>query len=427
MEEIMETKVERKENLEVVVTIRGEGEEWGRYTRKEYNKQAKKVTVKGFRPGHIPADMIKARVNMAQVLNDALYNAVNDAFGKAVGEEKLQVYTRPNLAVSKISEKEFEATVTFAQAPSVTLGQYKQLGIKAKAVKVYEKDIKAYIDDLRNQHAVMQVKSGKAKKGDTVIIDFIGYVDDTPFEGGDAKGYELELGSNSFIPGFEDALIGIKADEKRTIQLTFPENYVEKLKGKPATFDVTCSDVKEKVVPELNEEFIKELGLEGVTDEATLKEYCKKEISARKEKENRDAQLEEIINKAIDNATVVLPDAVVQEEADAMLAQVKEQLKNSGLSYEDYLSINGKDEKALEEDRKKEATKNLKSALVVNQIMNVEGLGVSEEILNRQYQNIADQYKMNVDEVRKTLEPNKDQMINQLKNKIFAEFMMANN
>lgn len=423
----METKVERKENLEVVVTIRGEGEEWARYTRKEYNKQAKKVTVKGFRPGHVPADMIKARVNMGQVLNDALFNAVNDAFGKAVGEEKLQVYTRPNLNVSKISEKEFEATVTFAQAPSVTLGQYKQMGIKAKAVKVYEKDIKAYIDDLRNQHAVMQVKKGKAKKGDTIIIDFIGYVDDTPFEGGDAKGYELELGSNSFIPGFEDALIGIKADEKRTIQLTFPENYVEKLKGKPATFDVTCSDVKEKVVPELNEEFIQELGLEGVKDEATLKEHCKKEIAARKEKENRDAQLEEIINKAIDNATVVLPDAVVQEEADAMLDQVREQLKNSGLSYEDYLSINGKDEKALEEDRKKEAVKNLKSALVVNQIMNAEGLGVTEEVLNQQYQNIADQYKMNVDEVRKTLEPNKNQLINQLKNKIFAEFMMANN
>lgn len=222
-------------------------------------------------------------------------------------------------------------------------------------------------------------------------------------------------------------MIGIKADEKRTIQLTFPENYVEKLKGKPATFDVTCSDVKEKVVPELNEEFIQELGLEGVKDEATLKEHCKKEIAARKEKENRDAQLEEIINKAIDNATVVLPDAVVQEEADAMLDQVREQLKNSGLSYEDYLSINGKDEKALEEDRKKEAVKNLKSALVVNQIMNAEGLGVTEEVLNQQYQNIADQYKMNVDEVRKTLEPNKNQLINQLKNKIFAEFMMANN
>lgn len=167
--------------------------------------------------------------------------------------------------------------------------------------------------------------------------------------------------------------------------------------------------------------------MEGVKDEATLKEHCKKEIAARKEKENRDAQLEEIINKAIDNATVVLPDAVVQEEADAMLDQVREQLKNSGLSYEDYLSINGKDEKALEEDRKKEAVKNLKSALVVNQIMNAEGLSVTEEVLNQQYQNIADQYKMNVDEVRKTLEPNKNQLINQLKNKIFAEFMMANN
>lgn len=423
----MEKKVERKENLEVVVSIACNGDEWKKYTKKEFNKAASKVTVKGFRPGHVPADMVKARVNMAQVLNEALFNAVNDGFATTVNEEKLNVYTQPKLEVSKISEEGFEATVTFALAPEVTLGQYKELGIKAKAVRVLEKDVKAYIDNLKAQHAVMQVKDGEAKLGDYVIIDFVGYVDGAPFEGGDAKGYELELGSNSFIPGFEDALVGIKAGEKRSIDLTFPENYVEKLKGKPATFDVTCSDVKEKVTPKLTKEFIEELGFEGVTDEETLKAYCKEQISKRKEQENKNAQLDEIISTAINNATVVVPNAIVEEEANAMLDQMLKQMKENGLTYQDYVSINGGDEKALEEQRKAEALKNIKASLVVNKIMLSEGLGVTQQMLDAQYQSIADQYKMTLEDVKKALEPNKNEFLRQLSNKVFTEFMLAHN
>ena len=423
----MEKKVERKENLEVVVSIACNGDEWKKYTKKEFNKAASKVTVKGFRPGHVPADMVKARVNMAQVLNEALFNAVNDGFATTVNEEKLNVYTQPKLEVSKISEEGFEATVTFALAPEVTLGQYKELGIKAKAVRVLEKDVKAYIDNLKAQHAVMQVKDGEAKLGDYVIIDFVGSVDGAPFEGGDAKGYELELGSNSFIPGFEDALVGIKAGEKRSIDLTFPENYVEKLKGKPATFDVTCSDVKEKVTPKLTKEFIEELGLEGVTDEETLKAYCKEQISKRKEQENKNAQLDEIISTAINNATVVVPNAIVEEEANAMLDQMLKQMKENGLTYQDYVSINGGDEKALEEQRKAEALKNIKASLVVNKIMLSEGLGVTQQMLDAQYQSIADQYKMTLEDVKKALEPNKNEFLRQLSNKVFTEFMLAHN
>lgn len=423
----MEKQVERKDNLEVLVTISCKDQEWAKYTKKEYNKLASKVTVKGFRPGHVPGDMIKARVNMNTVLNEALFNAVNDGFQEAVREGNFQVYTQPKLEVKKLSENEVEATVSFALPPEVTLGQYKGLGIKAKAVRVLEKDIKAYIDDLKNQHAVMEVKKGAAKLGDTVIIDFVGYIDNTPFEGGDAKGYELELGSNSFIPGFEDALVGIKAGEKRSINVTFPESYVEKLKNKPATFDVTCSDVKHKVMPKLNEEFINELGLEGVKDEETLKAYAKKKVAERKQEENKNEQVNAIINKAIDNATVIIPDAVVEEESKAMLDQVLNQIKQSGLSYEDYVSINGGDEKKLEATRKEEALKNIKSALVVNKIMASEGLAVTQEVINAQYQSIAEQYNMKIEDVKKAFEPNKEGFVRQLQDKMFIDFMLANN
>ena len=294
-------------------------------------------------------------------------------------------------------------------------------------MRVLEKDIKAYIDSLKAQHAVMQVKDGEAKLGDYVIIDFVGYVDGAPVEGGDAKGYELELGSNSFIPGFEDALVGIKAGEKRSIDLTFPENSVEKLKGKPATFDVTCSDVKEKVTPKLTKDFIEELGLEGVNDEETLKAYCKEQISKRKEQENKNAQLDEIINTAINNATVVIPNAIIEEEANAMLDQMLKQMKENGLTYQDYVAINGGDEKALEEQRKAEALKNIKASLVVSKIMDVEGLRVTQQMLDAQYQSIADQYKMPLEEVKKTLEKNQNEFVRQLANKVFTEFMLAHN
>jgi trigger factor len=422
----MEKKVERKD-LEVVVTISCEGEEWAKYTKKEFNKAASKVQVKGFRPGHVPANMIKARVSMAQVLNDALFNAVNDGFSAVVNEENLNVYTQPHLNVTKISEKEFEATVTFALPPEIELGQYKGLGIKAKQVKVLEKDIKAYIDDLRKQHATMKVKSTAAKVGDTVIIDFVGYVDGEAFEGGDAKGYELELGSNAFIPGFEDALVGIKAGEERTIEVTFPENYVEKLKGKLAKFEVSCSDVKTKVMPKVDAEFIAELGFKDVTDEETLKAYCKTKIAERKEQENKNEQLNEIINTAIENATCKVPAQVIEEEANAMLEQINNQIKQSGLSYDDYVAISGKTKEELDAARKEDAYKNIKASLVVNKIMNVEGLIITQEVLDTHYAQIAAQYNMNVEDVRKTLEPNKEAVIRQLGNKVFTDFMLANN
>ena len=423
----MEKKVERKEDLEVVVTISCEGEEWAKYTKKEYNKAASKVQVKGFRPGHVPANMIKSRVSMAQVLNDALFNAVNDGFSQVVAEGNYNIYTQPALNVTKISEKEFEATVTFALPPVVELGQYKSLGIKAKQVKVLDKDIKEYIDDLRKQHATMKVKTTAAKLGDIVIIDFVGYVDGEAFEGGDAKGYELELGSNAFIPGFEEALVGIKAGEDRTIEVTFPENYVEKLKGKLAKFEVSCSDVKTKVMPNVDAEFITELGIKDVTDEETLKAHCKTKIAERKEEENRNDQLTEIINTAIENATCKIPNQVIEEEVKAMLEQLNGQIKQSGLSFEDYVAISGKTKEELDQARKDDAYKNIKASLVVNKIMNVEGLVVTKEVLDAHYAQIASQYNMSVEDVRKTLEPNKEAVIRQLGNKIFTDFMLANN
>lgn len=423
----MEKTVEKKENLEVVVSVKASGEDWKKQVKKEFNKKAANVTVPGFRKGKAPESMVRARVNQGEVYNDAIMHFANEAYKEAVNEGKFFVYTEPKINVTKLEAEGAEFTITFGLPPVVELGQYKNLGVEPKEVKVSAADVKNFIEDLKKQHAIMQVKEGKAKLGDSVIIDFTGYVDNVPFEGGEAKGYELELGSGSFIPGFEDQLVGIKAGDSKTITVKFPENYVESLKGKEATFDVKCSDVKEKILPSLDEEFFAELNIKDVKDEASLKDYAKKQLVARKENEAKQEQLNEIVNKAVDNAKVILPPAMVETEANAMLEQIKKQVEQAGLTYADYVAINGLKEEELAAQRNKDAEKNLKSMLVIEKIIVDEKLDVTDEDIKKEYQRIADLYKMSVEDVEKALAGNKDQFVNQLRNQKFTTFMAVNN
>ena len=424
----MEKRIERKENLEVVVTCTVNGEEWTKLVKKEFNKRASKVTVPGFRPGKAPANLVRARVNQAEVLNEALFNTANACLRSVAEEDKLVIFSEPKISsVSKITESEVEFTLTFCLPPVVTLGQYKDLNVALKEVKATPKEVTAYINDLKAKQAVMQIKEGEAVKGDSVIVDFVGYLGDEAFEGGSANGYELELGSGAFVPGFEDQLVGIKAGESRTITVTFPTNYVEQLKGKEARFEVTCQDVKEKVLPELNEEFFQELKIEEVKDEKTLKAYAKKQVLATKTAEAKRTQVETIINTAVDNATVEIPSSMINEEANAMLQSIKKQVEDAGLTYEDYVAINGSKEEELHAQRVAEATKNLKAMLVVEQIIATEGLEVTKERLEEEYKSIAAQYSMDLESVKRALASNEQQFANQLRNKIFTDFMLANN
>ena len=424
----MEKRVERKENLEVVISVSVSGEEWTKVWKKEFNKRAAKVTVPGFRPGKAPANMVKARVNTVECLNEALITVANTALKETVDAEKMVIFSEPKLvSVNKISEEGAEFSLGFCLPPVVTLGQYKDLGIACEAVKATPKEVTAYINDLKAKQAVMQVKEGEAVKGDSVIIDFEGFLGDEAFEGGSANGYDLELGSNSFVPGFEDQLVGIKAGEHRTVNVTFPTNYVEQLKGKEARFEVTCHDVKEKILPELNEEFFEELKIADVKDEKSLKAYAKKQVLANKERNAKNAQVENIINTAVNNATVEIPSSMVEDEANAMLESIKKQVEDAGLSYEDYVAINGKKEEELVAERKAEATKNLKAMLVVEQIIATEGLEVTKERLEEEYKAIANQYSMELESVKNALKSNEAQFVNQLRNKIFTDFMLKNN
>ena len=422
----MEKKIEKNE-LDIVVTVTVNGDEWKKAQNKEFNKRASKVVIKGFRPGKAPAHLIKASINQGDVINDAIFTVVNKAYQEALDENKFYVFTQPKLNVTKVNADELEATVSFCLPPEITLGEYKKLGIAKEEAVVTDDDVNAYLENLRKEHAVMQVKEDAAALGDSVVIDFKGYINDEAFEGGEAKGYELELGSNMFIPGFEDQLVGIKAGEARTVNVKFPENYVEELKGKDARFEVTCSDVKVKILPELNDEFAEELELTEVTTLDQLKEYGKKQLLSQKEQQVANKQIEDIVNKAVDNASVKLPTAIVEEEAAAMLAQMKKQIEDAGLKYEDYIAINKLDEATLQAQRLEEARKNLKSMLVVEKIIALEKLEVTPEMVDAKYAELASQYGMKVEDVKKALEPNKAQFEKQIRNSLFTEFMLANN
>lgn len=422
----MEKKIEKNE-LDIVVTVTVNGDEWKKAQNKEFNKRASKVVIKGFRPGKAPAHLIKASINQGDVINDAIFTVVNKAYQEALDENQFYVFTQPKLNVTKVNADELEATVSFCLPPEITLGEYKKLGIAKEEAVVTDDDVNAYLENLRKEHAVMQVKEDAAALGDSVVIDFKGYINDEAFEGGEAKGYELELGSNMFIPGFEDQLVGIKAGEARTVNVKFPENYVEELKGKDARFEVTCSDVKVKILPELNDEFAEELELTEVTTLDQLKEYGKKQLLSQKEQQVANKQIEDIVNKAVDNATVKLPTAIVEEEAAAMLAQMKKQIEDAGLKYEDYIAINKLDEATLQAQRLDEARKNLKSMLVVEKIIALEKLEVTPEMVEAKYAELASQYGMKVEDVKKALEPNKAQFEKQIRNSLFTEFMLANN
>ena len=420
-------KIIDKKASEVIITFKTSGEEWNSAQMKEFNKLRAKLKVPGFRPGHVPDGLAKQKINPAEVIHEAMFALVNKAYAEVLESEKLMVIAEPKLTVNNVSKTELECVVTVALPPVVTLGEYKGIKVEKEAVSVTEEDIKAEIEKQLSSHATLMVKEEAAKLGDTVIIDFKGFVDDVPFDGGEAKAYELKLGSNSFFPGFEDQLVGITAGESRSINVQFPENYVEQLAGKAARFDIKCHDVNETVLPELNDEFVEELELADIKTVDAYKAKLEKDILARKEAASNNKRLDTIVAKIIDNATVEIADTLVEDEAKAQVENVRKQVESNGLKFEDYLKINNTDLEKFTADRKAEAANNIKGMLVIEQICRQEKIEVDAKALNDKYEELAAMYNMKVEDVRKALEPNKNEVLRNLKNELFTKFILANN
>ena len=426
----MEIKVqETKKACESKVLCAATEEEWTEAKDQALKELARNVTVKGFRKGKAPLAQAAKYINNSALLDRAGNKLVSKAYEKIVNEEKIIPVMQPSVEVKEFSDKKFTVEFTIITSPVVELGEYKGLEIKKNEVNLTEEDVQKELESLRERSAEMVVVEDDvaAKDGDLVVIDFVGYIDDVAFEGGSAENYELTLGSKVFIPGFEDQLIGVKKGENKDVNVTFPENYVEPLVGKAATFKVKVNEIKTKVLPELNDDFAKECDFDDVDNLEQLKEHAKKELQERREKEAENKQQNDLVNKVVSNAKFTIHEKLLNDDANAVFEDFKRQVQSQGLEMDDYYKVTNTKEEDVRKQARDQALANDKRAYVISQIAKEEKLLVSNEEIEQEYQNIADAYGMDVNVVKKELESRRNELISSIVNRKVLEFLKANN
>ena len=423
----MKRVVNKLEKSKVEVICDFETAAWKEAQEKAFHKLASNLEIKGFRKGKVPQDIAKKHIDTGSIFNEAINASLQPAFEEVLREEKLQPFARPSVDVTKVSDTELQLKFVIVLAPEVKLGQYKGLGVKKEAVKVEEKEIDEAIEKLVAQNASLVVKEGEAKKGDTVVIDFVGSVDGKEFEGGKAENYTLELGSNSFVPGFEYQLCGHKAGEDVEVNVTFPTQYVPELAGKKALFKCKIHEVKEKVLPKLDADLIKDLNLPEVKDEAGLREYEKKALASQKEGKAQNDALNKVLEKIVQGSDVEIASEVLSEEVEGMKKNMEEQIKQRGLTLEQYYQITGEKEVDVEARMRIEADKNLRTILCMEEIAKVEKLAVSDADVDKEMQSIADMYKMPVDKVKEILGKDLARFKAELRERKIREFLVKEN
>lgn len=366
----MSAKWEKLEGNEGVLTVEVEASEFNRALDQAFKKVVKKVQIPGFRKGRIPRHIFEKRFGVESLYQDALDIILPDAYMKAVEETGIEPVDRPEVDVKQIEKgKELVFTAKVTVKPEVKLGDYKGLKVEELDTEVTDQDVENELKQLQERQAELVVKEdGQVEEGDTVVIDFEGFIDGEPFEGGKAENYSLEIGSGSFIPGFEDQLIGKKAGEETDVEVTFPEEYhAEELAGKPATFKVKIHDIKTKELPELDDEFAKDVD-EEVESLEELKKKTRDRLENQKKQEAENHKRETVIEKASENAEVDIPDAMIETELDRMMKEFEQRLQMQGMTMDMYYQFSGSDENALKEQMKDDAEKRVRTNLTLEAI-----------------------------------------------------------
>ena len=411
----MERKITQLESCHVQVDVVVDEKTWKDAQEASFKKLAKNVQVDGFRKGNVPEQIARRHIDQGKLLDEAINSLLPSIYREIIEKDGIEPFAQPKVDVTKISDTNLEVRFIIVTAPKVELGQYKGLQIGKKEAKVTAKEVNEAIDNLRKQNASLIVKEGEAAEGDTVVMDFVGVIDGKAFDGGSAQNYELELGSHSFIPGFEEQLIGVKAGEHRDVNVSFPESYgAPELAGKAAVFGCDVHEVKEKKLPELNDEFVKELGQDAKTVEE-LKEATKKDLVAKKESENKREHLSKLYEAIAKNSKIEIPEEMVKDQAEAMKKDMEQRMAQSGLTLEQYLQFTGEKEenfmKKLEEDAKRDIT----NYFILEEVGKKEALEVTDADLEFEYAKLAEQYNMKIEDVKKHLEKQVEQFRHNLK------------
>jgi len=364
---------------------------------KAFEKKQKDIKLDGFRKGKVPKDVYFKKNGKESLYMDALNILLPDAYDKALKDYKPII--DPKVDIKSIDENGVEFEFTITTMPEVNVKKYKGLNVKKQKVKVTKEEIDHEISHLLERFVEFEVKDGKVESGDIAVIDFEGFKDDVPFEGGKAENYELEIGSGSFIPGFEDQVIGMKDGEEKDIKVTFPKDYhQEDLKGKEVVFKVKLHEVKRKVTRELDKDFFEDLALPGVNSRETLEAEVKKNIKAGKEREAEDKFIEEVMAKIAENTEVDVPEELVEDEINHMIKHFEEQVKMQGISLEMFYEMTKSNEEALREQMKEEARKHVIYRMILEKITELEKVEVTNEEAEKEADDLAKRYAVSKEE-----------------------------
>lgn len=423
----MERKVTKLENSHVEVLVNVDEATWKAAQKKAFEKVAANITVDGFRKGKAPENLVKSKVDQVKVMDEAINSLLPEIYRDIVEVDGVKPFTQPKVDVTKLSDTELEVKFFIVTAPEVELGQYKGLEIGHSKVEVTEEEVNNALKAVQEQNATLAVKEGASELGDTVVIDFAGSVDGKPFDGGSATNYELELGSHSFIPGFEEQLVGHKAGEHVDVKVKFPENYVENLKGKEAVFACDIHEVKVKKLPELDEELIAELKIPNVKTVEELKAHKKNELLSSKEVNEKREYISKVVEAIAKASKIEIPQEIIDSQAAARKEDLVNRMKQSGLTLEQYLQLVGQKEEELMAKLKEESVKDVTNFMVLETIAEKEHLEVSDEDLDFEFAKMADQYSMKVEDVKKALQPQLEEFRNNLKMQKVEQLLAENN
>ncbi len=388
-----------KKNVhEIEITI--EGKKWTDCLDAAFNKKRKDIKLDGFRKGSVPKDIYLKKVGVESLYMDAIDAAVGIAYKEALDKEKLIPVIEPKMDVTNVSKDAVTFKFVIVTKPEIKLGEYKNLGVKKDDNKVSKKELDEEIKALQTRCAeIVPKEKGKAENGDTAVIDFIGYVDGQELEGGKGENYPLELGSNTFIPGFEDAVVGMEIGTEKSVDLRFPENYTENLKNKDVTFKIKLQGLKQRILPEINEEFFKDLGYDDVKTKEEFTKKVETEIKERKAKTIEDKYLNDCLDKAAANMKVDLNDEIIDDEVHHMIHQFEDQLRMQGLNLEQYMEFTGATHEDLHKQMEKEATKRVQYRYLLEEVIEKEKIEVSDKDAKEEVKKLAKEYSMKPEEV----------------------------
>ena len=416
---------EKLEKSRVALTIEVGAEEFEAAVNKAYLKMRGKMNIPGFRPGKAPRKMIESMYGAEVFYEEAVNAILPDAYESAVDEQKLEVVGYPQVEIENVGKEGATFKCTVAVYPEVELGQYKGLEAVKAEVKVMAADVNARLKEMADRNSRLVVVERAVKKGDTANIDFEGFDQGVAFEGGKGDAFELEIGSGSFVPGFEDQLIGMKAGEEKDIDITFPENYTPELAGKPVVFHVKVNEVKVKELPAIDDEFAKD-----VSEFDTLKELkadIKKKMTDERTAAAQRAFEDVLMTKVAEGIKADIPDEMIEMQAHQMLEGFKQQLASQGIPFDQYTKMTGMNEEQIIMDAKEPATNQVRMDLAIRAIIKAENLEVSDEEVENEMKSVAEKYGMDLDTVKKYLraEDVKEQVMREKVIKVVADSATA--